>query len=108
MAVTVLNKQSAPAATTPTTLYTCPAATTAVISSIFVCNRSATPTSFRLSIRPLGAAAADANYLYYDEYLLGNATFKVTAGITMIATDLLVVYATDATISFNMFIQENT
>ena len=42
--------QSTPSAATSTTLYTCPSATDTVISFISVCNRSTTPTSYRLGI----------------------------------------------------------
>lgn len=44
--------QSAPGAASQTTLYTVPAATSTVVSSIVVCNRSATPTSFRVAVQP--------------------------------------------------------
>lgn len=108
MATTVINKQSAPSATTLTTLYTCPSATTAVISSIVVCNRSSTATTIRVALRALGAAIVDAHYLYYDLPLAGNDTFVFTGGITMIATDVMSVYTNDATVTFNMFIQENS
>jgi uncharacterized protein GlcG (DUF336 family) len=108
MATTVINKQSAPSATTATTLYTCPSATTAVISSIVACNRSATATTIRIAIRALGAALATSHYLYYDLPLDGNDTFVFTGGATMIATDLLIVYTNDATVTFTAFIQENT
>ena len=108
MATTVINKQSAPSAATPTTLYTCPSATTAVISSIVACNRSGTATTIRIAIRALGASLTNSHYLYYDLPLDGNDTFIATIGATMIATDLLIVYTTDATVTFTAFIQENT
>jgi len=44
--------QVAPAATTDTTLYTVPAATEAVISTIVVANRSATARTYDIAIRP--------------------------------------------------------
>ena len=108
MATTVINKQSAPPATTLTTLYTCPSATTAVISSIVACNRDAAATTIRVALQALGASIDDEHYLYYDLPLDGNDTFVFTGGITMIATDVLSVYANDATVSFNVFIQENS
>ena len=100
--------QSAPTAATLTTLYTVPSATTAVVSSVVVCNRSSTATTFRIAIRPLGAAIADAQYLYYDFPIAGNDTFIATIGITLVATDVVSVYNTLATCSFNLFKQENT
>lgn len=102
----VVNARSKPTAATLTTLYTCPASTTAVVSSITVCNQSAVATSFRIALRPLGAAIAEPHYLYYDVAIPGNDTFVFTGGITCIATDIISVYATLATVSFNVFIQE--
>lgn len=100
--------QSNPAATTLTTLYTVPAATSAVCSSIAVCNRSATATTFRIAIRPAGAAISNEHYLYYDVTIAGNDTFIATIGITLATTDVVSVYATLATLSFNLFGQENS
>jgi hypothetical protein len=100
-------KQSAPLATTLTTLYTVPAVTETVISTIMVCNRSATPTTFRIAIRPAGAAISNEHYLYYDLAIAGNDTFAATIGSTLSTTDVVSVYATLATLSFNLFGQEN-
>lgn len=95
--------QSTPSAATLTDAYTVPGATSAVISSIVVANRSATATSFRISVAPNGAADANAQYLYYDVAIAGNDTFVATIGITLDAADVVRVYATLATLSFNIF-----
>ena len=100
--------QSNPSAATLTTLYTVPASTDAVCSSIVVCNRSATKTTFRVAVRPLGASISDEHYLFYDVEIRGNDTFVATIGITLEATDVVSVYATNATLSFNLFGQQNT
>lgn len=108
MATTITNARVAPGAATLTTLYTVPNATTSVVSSIVVCNTSSVDTTFRIAIRPLGAAINNAHYLYYDCPILGNDTFITTIGITLLATDVVSVYATLATVSFNIFLQETT
>lgn len=95
--------QSNPAATTSTTLYTVPGGTSATISSITVCNRSATPTTFRISVAIAGAALADQQYLYFDQAIDGNSTFIATIGITLAATDVIRVFAGAATLTFNAF-----
>ena len=100
--------QSAPAAATLTTLYTVPAATEAIGSTIKVCNRSAASTSFRIAVRPAGAGISDEQYLYYDAPIPGNETFAATVGWTLAATDVISVYALNATLSFNLFGQEIT
>lgn len=103
----VLGQQN-PSATTLTTLYTVPSATSTVISSLTICNRSATVTSFRVAIRPAGAAISNEQYLYYDLPIAGNDTFVATLGITLAATDVLSVYTTLATLSFQLFGQEDS
>lgn len=100
-------KQANPLATTLTTLYTVPAATETVISTFTVCNRSATPTTFRIAIRPAGAAISNEHYLYYDVAIAGNDTFAATIGATISTTDVVSVYATLATLTFQLFGQEN-
>lgn len=72
-----------------------------IISTLTVCNRSATATSFRVAISPTGAAVADEDYLYYDVPIAGNDTFAATLGIAVQSGGILRVYATLATLSFN-------
>lgn len=95
--------QSNPAATTLTDVYTVPAATQAVISSFVVCNRSLTPTSFRISVAIAGAANNNKQYIYYDLPLPANDTFIGTIGGTLNAADVVRIYVNDATVSFNIF-----
>lgn len=109
MAVTYKTlSQTAPGAATLTDSYTVPGATSAIVSSILVCNRSAVATSFRVSVAVAGAADATKQYLYYDVALPGNDTFLATLGLTLAATDVVRVYATLATVTFNIFGSELT
>jgi len=100
--------QSAPLAATLTTLYTVPSSTSVSTSSIVVCNRSATATSFRVAIRPAGAGISDEHYIYYDVAIPGNDTFIATVGISLATTDVFSVYSTLATVSFSLFGQQIT
>lgn len=100
--------QSDPVAATLTTLYTVPAATSVVGSTITVANRSATPTSFRIAIRPAGAAVANQHYIAFDAAIGANEALAFTIGITLAATDVVSVFATLATLSFNLFGVEKT
>ena len=95
--------QSAPSATTATTLYTVPAATEVVVSTVTVCNRGATAGTFRISVRPNGATLANQHYLVYDAEVGSTETKALTLGITMDATDILEVYASSANFSFSAF-----
>ena len=95
--------QSAPAATTEVDLYTVPAATDAIVSTVTVVNRGTGSGTFRIYVSPAGAATADANYIFYDAALAAKQTLTVTLGITLDATDELRVYASTADFSFNAF-----
>ena len=109
MTTTLLNLgQAAPSAVTATDLYTVPSATSAVVSSIIIANRSATPDKFRVSIRVAGAGATNKQYLYYDTAIAGNDTFIATVGITLATTDVITVYSTNGTLSFNLSGQQNS
>lgn len=105
--MTTTNKvlgQAAPNATTEGTLYTAPSA--AICSTLIVCNRSATPTTFRVSVGVGGAATENKQYLYYDVPIAGNDTFAATIGLTLANTDVVRIYAGAATLSFTLFGQE--
>jgi hypothetical protein len=95
--------QSAPAATTDTTLYTVPSATEAVISTIVIANRAATGGTFRLAVRPNGASIANQHYLAYDVPIAANDSTTLTLGITVDAADVITVRASSADMSFNVF-----
>ena len=100
--------QLAPSAAALSTLYTVPAATSVVCSSLTVCNQSAVATTFRIAVRPAGAGIAAAHYLAYDTALGGNDMLSLTLGITLAATDVVSGYATLATVSFSLFGSEIT
>jgi hypothetical protein len=95
--------QSAPAATTEIDLYTVPAATNAIISTVTAANRGTASGTFRIYVSPAGAATANANYLVFDSTLVPKETVAFTLGITLNATDELRVYASTADFSFNAF-----
>ena len=95
--------QVAPSATTLTTLDTVPSATSAVVSTIAVCNRAASAATYRIAIRPAGAAISNEHYIAYDSTVAANDTTMLTIGITLAATDVISVYASTANLSFNAF-----
>jgi hypothetical protein len=100
--------QSAPSTTTETDLYTVPSATSAVASSIIICNRGASQASFRVSISAGGGATANKDYIYYDLLIAGNDTFIATIGVTLATTDKVRVYASLSNLSFSLYGSELT
>lgn len=95
--------QSAPSATTATDLYTVPAATQTVSSTLTICNRAATNATFRVAVRPAGAALANQHYIAYDSTITSNDTKALTIGFTLNTTDVVTVYASNANLSFSLF-----
>jgi hypothetical protein len=95
--------QSNPSATTATTLYTVPSATSAILSTVTVCNQAATAGSFRIAVRPSGATLAAQHYVAYDIAIAANDTTCLTLGITLATTDVVTIYAGTATMSFAAF-----
>jgi hypothetical protein len=95
--------QSSPSATTETALYTVPASTSTVCSSLSICNRGGTQTTFRISFSQGGGATANKDYLYYDVTLAGNDTFVATIGVTLSSTDVVRVYSGNSSLSFQLF-----
>jgi glucose-6-phosphate dehydrogenase assembly protein OpcA len=95
--------QSNPAATTATTLYTVPSATSAVVSTIAVCNQAASSGTFRIAIRPAGATLAAQHYIAYDSTVTANNSTMLTLGVTLATTDIITVYGSTANFSFSAF-----
>lgn len=95
--------QSNPSATTATTLYTVPALTQTIVSTVTVCNQAATAGTYRIAIRVAGAGLAANQYVAYDVSLPGNSTDTLTLGVTLGATDVVTVYASSGNFSFAAF-----
>ena len=95
--------QSAPTAATHTTLYTVPSATGTIINSVVVCNTGSTATTFRVSVAQNAAADTLAQYVAREVVINGNSTTELALGITMDAADILRVYSTSGSLSFNAF-----
>jgi hypothetical protein len=95
--------QVKPTAATATTLYTVPASTQTVVSSLLVSNLTNDPTTINLAVRVAGATLEDKHYIAYNNNLGGYSTRVYTLGITLGATDVLSVYDTTGKASFSLF-----
>lgn len=92
-----------PSATTATTLYTVPSATSAVVSTISVCNQAGTAATFRIAVRPAGASLAAEHYIVYGATVPASDSTMITVGLTLATTDVVTVYASSANVSFNAY-----
>jgi len=100
--------QLVPTAQTLSTLYTVPSDTQTVVSNIHACNFGSTTASIRVAVRPNGASIADQHYLFFGLTITANDTIEFGHGITMDATDVLSVWASTASVSFNLSYAEVT
>ena len=95
--------QSNPSATTATTLYTVPSATSTVVSTITICNQASSAATYRIAVRPAGATLAAQHYIVYGATVPASDTTTLTLGLTLATTDVVTVYASSATVSFNAY-----
>jgi len=95
--------QSAPAATTATTLYTVPSATEAVVSSIIIANRDSASATFDIAIRPNGATLANEHYIAKNITVGASDSTVLTIGVTLDAADVITVNASTANLTFSAY-----
>jgi hypothetical protein len=95
--------QSNPAATTDTDLYTVPANTEAVVSTIAISEHAGIATTYRILLRDDGDAAADEHRLVYGAAIAGNDTVFITIGATLGPDDVVTVYAETGDVTFMLF-----
>jgi glucose-6-phosphate dehydrogenase assembly protein OpcA len=92
-----------PSATTATTLYTVPSSTSAVVSTISVCNQASSAATFRIAVRPAGATLEAKHYIVYGATVPASDSTMITVGLTLATTDVVTVYASSANLSFNAY-----
>jgi hypothetical protein len=100
--------QAAPTANTLTAVYTVPSATQAVISTITVCNQTASNASYSISVAANGAADANTQYIIRGGVVPAADSIGITLGITVDAADVIRANTNSANISFNIFGSEIT
>lgn len=93
----VLGRKQA-AATTEETLYTVPAATEAIVSTITVANLTSADKTFRLAVKPASTSTlALEHYIAYDITVGASDTTALTLGLALAAGNSISVYASAAT-----------
>ena len=100
--------QHIPAAAATDLMYTVPANTQAVVSSIVCCNVTVTDDQLGIAVVEAGDTIGSKNMLYYLLPITGLNTFTCTIGITMNAGDMLYVYSANGYVAFSAFGQEIT
>jgi hypothetical protein len=100
--------QVSPAAGTTATLYTVPAATQAVCSTLAICNTSNTSTTYHVQARIGGASTTTAQYIVFNSPVSANDSIFLTVGMSLSATDVVSVFSAGVGVAFNLFGSEIT
>ena len=100
--------QLEPAGQTLSTLYTVPSNTQAIVSNIHACNLGITSASIRVAVRPNNASIEDKHYLFFGLIVSANDTIEFGHGITMDSDDVLSVWSSSGSVSFNLSYAEVT
>lgn len=100
--------QSNPTANTMTTVYTVPAATQTVVSTITVCNQANTASTFSIAVRPAGESIAAKHYINFQTSLPANDTVALTLGLTLGNTDVVSANVGSSSVSVGIFGSELT
>ena len=95
--------QANPVANTLTNIYTVPGATQAVISTITVCNQSASNASYSIAVATNGEADNVKHYLIRGGVGPAADSIGITLGITIDAADVVRGNTNSSNISFNIF-----
>lgn len=96
--------QVAPANTTNANLYTVPAATSAVVSTLSVTNTSSVNAVCRIFIRVGGAAAGPENAIIFNGTVPANDLIAITVGVTLAAGNIVTVHSgTAGALTFQAF-----
>lgn len=108
---TYKNAQVAAAASdtaTYATLYTVPAATTGVISTITACNTSSSPVLVRMGVMASAGtpAVASGQFVWYDATVAANDTLAWTVGMVMTAGQYLRVSGSSTALNFMASLSE--
>ena len=94
--------QLAPASTSGD-LYTVPALTEVVISTINVVNTGTTDSTISIAIRKNGASLATNQYIINGLVLNAKVTLAYTSGLTLDAADVITVISTNNDCAFSAF-----
>ena len=98
-----------PSANTQTNVYVVPAATSAVVSTIAICNQGSANASYSIIVMPTYAASASAvDYIVRGATVPAADTIFLTIGLTANANTVFAANTGNANISFAIFGSEIT
>lgn len=85
-------------------VYTVPALTNSVISSIAIASLESTNTvSYRIAIVPSGQTLSNKHYIRYDKFIEAKQDERMSLGITIAAGDRVYISASTIYVAFSVF-----
>ena len=78
-------------------IYTAPASTSAVVSSLLVSNLATSATTYRITVVPSGQTLGLKHFVCFDESIAANTSVTRTLGLTLAAGDKLQVVSANTT-----------
>lgn len=91
---------------TYSTLYTTPASTEAVISSLVITNQASSDVTVRIGLDDTAGTPDSSQWLVYDAVVAGNDTVALTLGVTMPAGKFIRISSSADTCNFTAFLSE--
>ena len=88
------------------TLYTTPAVTQAVISTIVICNTSASTATYRIGLDTTAGTPGASEWLVFDSVVAGNDSVCLTIGVCLDAEKFVRVSSSANTVTFSAFVSE--
>ena len=94
--------------TSYSTLYNTPSSTSAVISTITICNQTTSSVTYRLGIASSETSPSTSEFLAFGATVAANDTVALTLGVTLQAGKYLRASSSSASVSFIAFGSELT
>ena len=97
--------QLAPTSTvSPSAVYTVPSSTSAVVSTISICNRATSSATYSLAVVANGQnGTLNDIYITFDAPIGANETIFLTVGMTLASGDAIYIVPSTANLTVNMF-----
>ncbi len=88
------------------TLYNTGAATTAVLSSLLICNTASTAATYRIGLATSAGTPGDGNWIAYGPTVQPNDTVSLTLGLALGNTKFVRVSSSASTVVFTAAVAE--
>jgi hypothetical protein len=88
------------------TLYTVPANTSAVISTISICNTASAAATYRIGFDDTEGTPGASEWLVYDSIVSANDTAFLSIGAALSSEEYIRVSSSSDTVTFQLFVSE--